>query len=86
MQKNGHGYADFLNQAPRAGGGRVAGCLGFAIPVYYLVATAEASSNLARYDGVRYGARTRADLSSSLFERDKISISMSRCGCGEFAR
>ena len=29
----------------------------FAIPVYYLVATAEASSNLARYDGVRYGYR-----------------------------
>jgi aspartyl-tRNA(Asn)/glutamyl-tRNA(Gln) amidotransferase subunit A len=31
----------------------------FAIPVYYLVATAEASSNLARFDGVRYGHRTR---------------------------
>ncbi|MGA2848539.1 MAG: Asp-tRNA(Asn)/Glu-tRNA(Gln) amidotransferase subunit GatA [Terracidiphilus sp.] len=31
-----------------------------AIPVYYLVATAEASANLARFDGVRYGHRSGA--------------------------
>jgi len=31
----------------------------YATPVYYLVSTAEASSNLARYDGVRYGFRAK---------------------------
>ena len=30
----------------------------YAIPVYYLIATAEASANLARFDGVRYGYRS----------------------------
>ncbi len=33
----------------------------YAVAVYYLIATAEASANLARFDGVRYGARVRGD-------------------------
>jgi aspartyl-tRNA(Asn)/glutamyl-tRNA(Gln) amidotransferase subunit A len=33
----------------------------YALPVYYIIAPAEASANLARYDGIRYGPREPAD-------------------------
>ncbi len=38
--------------------------LSYSIAVYYILATAEASSNLARFDGVRYGVRTSQDAES----------------------
>src|SRR5262252_4544240 len=44
----------------------------YAIPAYYLVATAEASSNLARFDGVRYGYRAKGSGSlSEMYRRSR---------------
>ena len=40
----------------------------FAIPCYYVLATAEASSNLARYDGVRFGVRVPAEGLERMYE------------------
>ncbi|MGO9741370.1 MAG: Asp-tRNA(Asn)/Glu-tRNA(Gln) amidotransferase subunit GatA [Roseiarcus sp.] len=42
-----------------------------ALPAYYIVAPAEASSNLARYDGVRYGLREPGDDITGLYENTR---------------
>ena len=44
----------------------------FAIPAYYIIAPAECSSNLSRFDGVRYGYRSpNADSLNALYERSR---------------
>ena len=43
----------------------------YALPTYYIVAPAEASSNLARYDGVRFGLRVPGESLDELYERTR---------------
>ncbi|MFT3941941.1 Asp-tRNA(Asn)/Glu-tRNA(Gln) amidotransferase subunit GatA [Rhodopseudomonas sp.] len=45
----------------------------YALPAYYIVAPAEASSNLARYDGVRYGARVNGRNIIEMYENTRAA-------------
>ncbi len=45
----------------------------YALPAYYIVANAEASSNLARYDGVKYGLREQGDDILDLYEKTRAA-------------
>ncbi len=47
----------------------------YALPAYYIVAPAEASSNLARYDGVRYGQRKPGKDIVELYENTRAAAS-----------
>ena len=45
----------------------------YALPTYYIIAPAEASANLARFDGVRYGVRVEGDSLDDLYENTRTS-------------
>src|SRR5579862_247404 len=45
----------------------------YALPAYYIIAPAEASSNLARYDGVRFGLRVPGDTLEEMYERTRAA-------------
>ena len=45
----------------------------YALPAYYIIAPAEASSNLARYDGVRFGLRVPCDSIDGMYEQTRAA-------------
>lgn len=52
----------------------------YAVPVYYIIATAEASSNLARFDGVQYGYRAKSESLIDMYKKTRAQ------GFGEEAK
>jgi aspartyl-tRNA(Asn)/glutamyl-tRNA(Gln) amidotransferase subunit A len=60
----------------------------YALPAYYVIAPAEASSNLARYDGVRYGHRAKlaqGDGITEMYEKTRAEGSGPRCSAGSWS-
>jgi aspartyl-tRNA(Asn)/glutamyl-tRNA(Gln) amidotransferase subunit A len=45
----------------------------YALPAYYVIAPAEASSNLARYDGVKFGLRVEGDSLDDMYEKTRAA-------------
>ena len=45
----------------------------YALPAYYIIAPAEASANLARYDGIRYGSRETGENLEEIYEKSRAA-------------
>ncbi|PUZ22147.1 aspartyl/glutamyl-tRNA(Asn/Gln) amidotransferase subunit A [Chitinophaga costaii] len=71
------GFLHFFEEMEQAGNTVEAvdfNCLDYVVPAYYVLTTAEASSNLSRFDGVKYGHRTaHANLALSDFYKQSRS-------------
>ena len=54
----------------------------YALPTYYIIAPAECSSNLARYDGVKYGLRVDGQDLNDMYELTRAEGSGKKCNAG----